>query len=78
MTAVMVEYQQRSYTPDEFRELLKRLYGPGSDWELAGEAAPDFNTDQGSVYRWLKGKYRVKGTTAAVAYLLWIHSNLPK
>ena len=70
MTAVMFEFQQRSYTPDELRTLLKRLYGPGSDWELAAYAAHDFNTDQGSVYRWLKGKYRVKGTAAAVAYLL--------
>ena len=70
MTAVMVDGQLRSYTPEELRALLERLYGPGTDWELASRACPDFNTTQGNVYCWLKGKYRVKGPTAQLAYLL--------
>lgn len=70
MTAAMVDGQLRSYTPEELRTLLERLYGAGTDWELAARACEDFNTDQGTVYRWLQGKYRVKGTAAQVAYLL--------
>lgn len=68
----MPKENQRSYTPDELREILKRLYGPGSDYELAGKAAdPDqFNVDRNSVLRWLNGSRAVKGTAAAVAYHL--------
>lgn len=76
MTAAMVEPQQRlSYTPEELRALLERLYGPGTDWELAARAAsanPGVNVDQGAVYRWLQGKYRIKGTAAGAVYLLSI------
>ena len=78
MTALMVESQRRSYTPDELRTLLERLYGVGTDWELASRACEDFNTDQYTVYRWLQGKYRVKGTAAQVAYLLSLRSNPPR
>jgi hypothetical protein len=78
MTAVMVEDHRRSYTPDELRALLERLYGAGTDWELAARACEDFNTDQHSVYRWLQGKYRVKGPTAQLAYNLSIFGIPPK
>ena len=58
------------YTPDEFRELLTRIYGPATDWDLAGKAAKDFNVDQNTVYRWLKGVHPVTGTAAGLAYRL--------
>ena len=61
---------ERSYTHREFREVLVRLYGPGSDWELARVAAPDFNVKRLTVYRWLTGQRPVIGTAAAVTYLL--------
>jgi hypothetical protein len=68
----MPKAKRRSYTPDELRDILKLLYGPGSDYELAGKAAdPDqFNVDRNSVLRWLNGSRAVKGTAAQVAYLL--------
>lgn len=68
----MPKEEHRSYTPDQLREILTRLYGPGSNYELANKAAhPDqFNVDRNSVLRWLNGSRAVKGTAAAVAYLL--------
>lgn len=64
--------RQRSYPPDELREVLIALYGPGTDWHLAKHAArPDqFNVGQRTVLNWLKGVHPIKGTAAAVAYLL--------
>jgi hypothetical protein len=78
MKPMMGGDQLRSYTPEELRALLERLYGAGTDWELAARACEDFNTDQGSVYRWLQGKYRIKGTTAQVTYLLSVFGIPPR
>ena len=64
--------RQLSYTPDELREILTALYGPGTDWHLAKEASDpyQFNVKTETVLRWLNGSRSVKGTAAGLAYHL--------
>jgi hypothetical protein len=57
----------RSYTVDEFRNILMTLYGPLDDWFLAGHAAADFNTSQLRIYRWLQRGKPITGPAVALA-----------
>ena len=66
----MAKAKRRSYSPEEFREVLGLLYGPASDWKLAEQAEPDFNVGQRTILRYLKGPQRVTGAAAGLTYQL--------
>lgn len=64
----MLPPEQRAYSPEEFRRLLDRLFGPAPDWDLAGMAAPHFFTTQRTVYRWMTGTKPIAGPAARVTF----------
>lgn len=68
MTARKRPPKARTYSPDEFRRILETYFGPATDWDLAGLAAPDFFTTQRTVYRWMTGTKPITGPAARVTY----------
>ena len=63
----------RVYSLDELRRVLDTAFGPVTDWELAGLAAPHYFTTQLSVYRWMTGAKPIRGSAARVTYDLAKH-----